>query len=152
MTSLYDDFRIPNHSRMIGSSNILERLSKIAENSTNFPPYNLVQTSKDQYVIEVAVAGYDPNNISVLYENDVLTVKTKDYGISKIESTDAPDVPEFPKVLHRGISKRRFQIKWVLTEYLVVDSVEYKDGIINIRINYILPESKKAKEFPLLTA
>lgn len=138
-------------SRMIGAPKFLNNISKVSENNTYFPPYNVTQLSKDDYVLDIAVAGYDPNNITVVYEEDILTVQTKDFGVKNTDYTNSGADCEYPRVIHKAISNRRFRICWALMEYLQIDKVEYKNGIISIHIKYVLPESKKAKEFPLTT-
>ena len=44
----------------------------------NYPPYNIRKAGKDKYAIEVAVAGFNKNDVEVEYEDNLLTVKTKD--------------------------------------------------------------------------
>ena len=44
---------------------------------SNYPPYNIRKTGKDKYAIEVAVAGFNKDDVEVEYEDNLLTVKTK---------------------------------------------------------------------------
>ena len=43
---------------------------------SNYPPYN-IKAGKDKYAIEVALAGFNKNDVEVEYEDNLLTVKTK---------------------------------------------------------------------------
>ena len=45
---------------------------------SNYPPYNIRKAGKDKYAIEVAVAGFNKDDVEVEYEDNLLTVKTKD--------------------------------------------------------------------------
>jgi molecular chaperone IbpA len=44
-------------------------------NSTNYPPYNLVEVSEDTYMIELALAGFKKEDIAIEQEKNVLTIK-----------------------------------------------------------------------------
>ena len=63
---------------------------------TNYPPYNIRKAGKDKYAIEVAVAGFNKDDVEVEYEDNLLTVKTKD--VKRTEEKEGDEV------IHRGIS------------------------------------------------
>ena len=44
---------------------------------SNYPPYNIRKLGKDQFQIEVALAGFRKDDVEVEYEDNLLTVKTK---------------------------------------------------------------------------
>ena len=44
---------------------------------SNYPPYNIRKTGKDKYSIEVAIAGFNKKDVEVEYEDNLLTVRTK---------------------------------------------------------------------------
>merc|ERR1712054_654386 len=67
---------------------------------TNYPPYNIRKAGKDKYAIEVAVAGFNKDDVEVEYEDNLLTVKTK-----QVKRTEEKEGGE---VIHRGISQRSF--------------------------------------------
>jgi len=73
---------------------------------SNYPPYNIRKAGNDKYAIEVAVAGFNKNDVEVEYEDNLLTVKTKEVNRSEEKEGD--------EVIHRGIS----QIKWRKNIYL----------------------------------
>ena len=63
---------------------------------SNYPPYNIRRAGKDKYAIEVAVAGFCKDDVEVEYEDNLLTVKTKEVKRSEEKEGD--------EVIHRGIS------------------------------------------------
>ena len=44
--------------------------------TVNFPPYNIVKTGDFTYDVELALAGYSKDDITVDYADNVLTVKS----------------------------------------------------------------------------
>jgi molecular chaperone IbpA len=104
--------------------------------NTNYPPYNVVKTDDDHYSVEVAVAGFKKDEITVEVEQEQLTIK----GISQI-----PNEPSQRQYLHKGLSSRDFVRQFTLAEYMVVKGAEIKDGILSIAIERIVPEDKKSR-------
>ena len=107
---------------------------------TNYPPYNIIKASKDKYAIELAVAGFNKNNIEVEFEDNLLTVRTK-----QIEKT----VEEDGEIVHRGISQRQFSRSFTIADDVKVDGAELKDGLLTINCEKIIPEQKKKKLIPI---
>ncbi len=103
--------------------------------STNYPPHNIIKTDDTHYQIEIAIAGFKKEEISVEVEQDMLTVKGEN---------NATDITA-PAYLHRGLSKRNFVRSWQLAEHMIVNGAEIKDGILTITLEYIIPEEKKAR-------
>jgi molecular chaperone IbpA len=104
--------------------------------TTNYPPHNIVKTDDTHYQIEIAVAGFKKNEISVEVEQDMLTVKGE---------SETPNESTLRQYLHRGLSSRNFLRSWQLAEHMVVNGAEIKDGILTISLEYIIPEEKKAR-------
>jgi molecular chaperone IbpA len=99
-----------------------------------FPPYNLIKNDENNYVVELALAGYTKDDIEVTVEKDVLTVKSTE----KDQKTKA-------EVLHQGIAKRLWTQQFVLGEWMVVKDASLKDGLLTIKIEREVPEELKAK-------
>ncbi len=104
--------------------------------NTNYPPHNVVKTDDTHYEIEIAVAGFKRNEISVEVEQDMLTVRG---------SSETPNESASRQYLHRGLSSRDFERSWQLAEHMVVKGAEIKDGILTISLEYVIPEEKKAR-------
>ena len=108
---------------------------------TNYPPYNIRKAGKDKYAIELAVAGFNKDDVEIEYEDKLLTVKTK-----KISKTVEKDGSE---ILHRGISQRSFSRSFTIADDVKVNGAELKDGLLTINCEKIVPEHKKKKLIPI---
>tara|TARA_X000000368_G_C22451379_1_gene459101 strand:- start:19 stop:396 length:378 start_codon:yes stop_codon:yes gene_type:complete len=107
----------------------------------NYPPYNIRKAGKDKYAIELAVAGFNKDDVEIEYEDKLLTVKTK-----KISKTVEKDGSE---ILHRGISQRSFSRSFTIADDVKVNGAELKDGLLTINCEKIVPEHKKKKLIPI---
>jgi molecular chaperone IbpA len=103
---------------------------------SNFPPYNIVKTGKNTYDVELALAGFSKDDIEVQYEDNMLTVKSK----QKDEKSESKD--EDGNILHRGISKRWFSKAFTVADDVEVKGAELKDGLLRISMERIIPEGK----------
>lgn len=101
--------------------------------ATPFPPTNLERT-QDGYIIEMALAGYKRENISVSQEGNILTIAA-DKQDDKSESSS--------KVIYRGIKASSFRKSFTLEKTAEVSDVTLTDGILTVKIRYDAPECKK---------
>ena len=109
---------------------------------SNYPPYNIRKTGKDKYAIEVAVAGFNKDDVEVEYEDNLLTVKTK-----KVDKAVEKDMDG--EIIHRGISQRSFSRSFTIADDIKVEGAEIKDGLLKINCEKIVPEQKKRKLIPI---
>ena len=107
----------------------------------NYPPYNIRKDGKDKYAIELAVAGFNKNDVEIEYEDKLLTVKSK-----KIDKTVEKNGNE---IIHRGISQRSFSRSFTIADDVKVNDAELKDGLLTIVCEKIVPEQKKKKLIPI---
>jgi molecular chaperone IbpA len=103
--------------------------------TTNYPPYNIVKYEENSYGIEVAVAGFNKDEINVEVEGDQL----------KISGNKSIDIDETKEYLHRGLAARDFEQAFTLAEYMEVRGAEVKDGMLRIQIERIIPEAMKPR-------
>ena len=132
-TYTWDLFKDPF---FIGFDRALDTWShaQTVSSATNYPPYNVIKVDEDNFVVELAVAGFSKTDIDVSTADGKLTVK----GELSTEDSDS-------KFIHRGIAARKFTREWALGEYMEVKAAELKDGMLKIDIVRILPEEKKPK-------
>jgi molecular chaperone IbpA len=132
-TYTWDLFKDPF---FIGFDRALDTWShaQTVSSATNYPPYNVIKVDEDNFVVELAVAGFAKTDIDVSTADGKLTVK----GELGTEDNDS-------KFIHRGIASRKFTREWALGEYMEVKAAELKDGMLKIDIVRILPEEKKPK-------
>ena len=127
----------------VGFDNVFDQLEYMMEDRffekgtvANFPPYNIVKTGENTYDVELALAGFNKKDIEVEYRENMLTVKSK-----KQEETKDPD----GNIIHRGISKRMFSKVFTIANDVEVKGAELKDGLLNVSLERIIPDHKKAK-------
>ena len=120
----------------IGFNREVERLNNIHREavSQSFPPYNIVKVDEDTYRVSLAVAGFDKKDIEVSVDNSTLIVKG-----------EILDAEESGEILHKGIATRKFTRTFALGEYMEVIGAEFKNGMLNIDVERIVPEEKKPK-------
>jgi molecular chaperone IbpA len=104
--------------------------------TSNYPPHNIIKTDDTHYQIEIAVAGFNKNEIHVEIEQEMLTVRGE---------SDSSTESSTHQYLHRGLSSRSFVRSWQLAEHMKVNGAEIKDGILSISLEYVIPEEKKAR-------
>ena len=105
----------------------------------NFPPYNIVKTGDYTYDVELALAGFSKDDITVDYADNILSVKS----IKKDEKKEEEGV------LHRGISKRMFSKSFTIADDVEVKGAELKDGLLKISMERIIPEGKKPRSIDI---
>lgn len=104
--------------------------------TTTYPPHNIIQDG-DNYRIEIAVAGFSQDELTVSKEKRQLIVKGR---ISREENK--------PVVYrHKGISTKSFDLSFTLAEHVVIDGVVFKDGILTVSMHKVIPEEDKPVDF-----
>ena len=93
---------------------------------SNYPPYNIRKTGKDNYDVEVE------------FEDNLLTVRTKEVNKSDEKSNNG-------EIIHKGISQRQFARSFTIAEDVKVNSADLKDGLLTISCEKVVPEYKKKK-------
>ena len=120
----------------IGFDNLFDRLFDIdLESSNSYPPYNISKVDNNNYVIEMALAGFNKDDIEIELADSELTVRSK-----KREDSNN-DV----NLIHQGISHRSFNRKFTLSEEILVKNAEMKNGMLIIKLEKFIPENKKPK-------
>lgn len=133
----------------IGFNNVFDHFESMLNDdfglrvpSVNYPPYNIVETSKNKYDIEVALAGYNKKDIDVSYEDGQLTIKSK-----KSEKDETKD--EDGNTIYKGIAKRYFERSFTIADDVEIKGAELKDGLLKVSLEKIIPESKKPKQIEI---
>jgi molecular chaperone IbpA len=128
------------NATLVGFDQLLTAAAAAAKGATsNYPPYNLVKIDEDNYRITVAIAGFKPEEISVIHEAGKLTVEGK--RASKDEG----------ELLYRGISARDFTRSFVLHEYMTTSGATMEDGLLHIDMKRVVPDEKKPRTVHIKT-
>ena len=105
---------------------------------SNYPPYNIRRTGQDKYSIEVALAGFSKNDVEVEFEDNLLTVRTKQVDKSDNKNDDG-------EIIHKGISQRHFARSFTIADDVKVNGAELKDGMLYVDLEKIVPEEKQPR-------
>ena len=105
---------------------------------SNYPPYNIRRTGQDKYSIEVALAGFSKNDVEVEFEDNLLTVRTKQVDKSDNKNDDG-------EIIHKGISQRHFARSFTIADDVKVNGAQLKDGLLTIACERILPDHRKKR-------
>jgi len=120
---------------------LLETAARTGE-TAGWPPYNIETTGENAYRIEIAVAGFKPEELNLEVKENLLTVTGK-----KAANDDAAR-----KYLHRGLAERDFERRFQLADYVVVTEANLDNGLLAISLKRELPEALKPRSIPIGTA
>ena len=109
---------------------------------SNYPPYNIRKTGKDNYAIELALAGFNKKDVEVEFEDNLLTVRTKQVNKSEDNNTDG-------EIIHKGISQRQFARSFTIADDVKVNGAELKNGLLIVSLERIVPEHKKTRSIKI---
>ena len=116
----------------VGLDDMFHRLESMTHHDKNYPPYNLIKHDTSNYEIQIALAGFKPEEIEVSTESNILRIAT----------THAKQDPKIEYV-HKGVSKRSFTRTWQLGDDVRVTDVDFADGLLCISLEKIIPEHQK---------
>ena len=127
-------------NRMLGMNNLVAALNNISYEDNKYPPHNVYKDGAN-YVVEIALAGWEEEDISVIVENLELTIK------GEKQDSDTPA----KHMAYKGISTKNFSKKFVLAPHYVVTDATFKNGLLTIEVNHLLPEELKPREIKIST-
>jgi len=106
----------------------------------NYPPVNIIRKD-DNWIIQIALAGYAEGDVEITTEDAQLIVKS-------VKQTD-DSAAESIQYIHRGISQRAFERRWQLEADMEVVGAAFENGMLTIGVSRIVPEAKKSKVVPI---
>jgi molecular chaperone IbpA len=120
----------------IGFDRMFEELARTQEklNNSNYPPYNILRITETEYAIEVAVAGFAEDELTV----DVVDGELMIRGESK-----SNQIENAGNYLHQGIAARNFTRTFALPDDAEVKNATVKNGILRVEVEVFIPESTK---------
>ena len=107
----------------------------------NYPPHNIVKYSEDTYAIEVAVAGFTKEEVTVEVDQDQLTIR----GVKDRPNENTGQI----EYLHRGLAARDFEQQFTLAEYMIVRGAKVENGMLQIDIQRVVPEALKPRQITI---
>lgn len=131
----------PIWPQSIGFESVLKEIDDLLAaplNNQTFPPHNIIKLDDYQYIVELAIAGFNKQEV---------TITLKD-GLLEIKGQKNPDDIEV-QYLHKGIGTRSFIKTIRLADTVEVRGAEFKDGILRIGLENVIPESKKPRNIEI---
>ena len=120
--------------------NLLENAARVQQ-INNWPPYNIEKTGEESYRITMAVAGFNPDEINVTAQPNLLVVSGQKHA--QDNGTE---------VLYRGIAGRSFERRFELADYVEVAGAALQNGLLTVDLVRQVPEAMKPKKIAISTA
>jgi len=129
----------PFRRSTVGFDRLFDMLENSAAGGTqeNYPPFDLIREGENEYRIELAVAGFRPEELDITAQQNVLIVS----GRKKDESDEKGD-----NYIYRGIATRSFERRFALADHIQVRGADMKDGLLKIELKREIPEAMKPKK------
>ena len=134
MTALnFNDF----DKYFIGFNRLHDELARRVDQQpvTNYPRYNLVAIGEESYRIEMALPGWNKDNIEIKQHKNKLTIE----GIEKQE-LEADE-----RYVHKGLSGKTFSRVFTLGDWVEVSDAGFKNGMLVINLQVDIPEEQKPR-------
>lgn len=125
-------------------ASLLDSAGRVEEQTSSYPPYNIEKLTDDTYRISMAVAGFGPQDISVVAQPNSLVVTGK---IAK----DPADKTE-GRYLHRGIAARAFERRFELADHISVTNASIENGLLHVELRREVPEAMKPRIIEIVNA
>jgi len=122
----------------IGFDRMFDELARTQEklNNSNYPPYNILRTAETEYAIEVAVAGFEEEELDVELIDGELVIKG---------TTSEKAVENVGNYIHQGIAARNFIRTFALPDGAEVKGASVRNGILTVNVEIFIPQASKKK-------
>lgn len=121
-------------SSFVGFDHLFNELDQAVRHANDhYPPHNIIRTGENDYLIELAVAGF---------QRDELEIEVKDRTL-RVTGEHQSQGREY---IHRGISTKKFQRTFRLSEYVQVSGADLVDGILAIQLKVVIPEEMRPRK------
>ena len=126
----------------IGFDHLMDHLVTLHSNNnltTNeYPPYDIIKEGENNYKIELAVAGFKKDELSIQLKENTLTIK----GETNSKNSDG-------EYLHKNIARRSFSKGFSLADNIEIGSASFEDGVLSVNLTQNIPEEQKPKEIKI---
>ena len=112
----------------------IERMSSMKQST--YPAYDIKKLSNNSFIIVLALAGFSKKEIHVYTEYGRLIVEGK-----KEEKEGQSEY------VHKGLAKRSFSRAWALSEDIEVREVQFKDGLLTVKLGKVVPDHHARKDY-----
>jgi molecular chaperone IbpA len=132
----------PFRRSTVGFDRLFDMLenSSLGQSQENYPPFDLIKKGENDYSIQLAVAGFRPDEIDITAQQNVLLVSGR-----KSEEGDEKD----GNFIYRGIANRSFERRFALADHIQVKGADLKDGLLSIELVREIPEAMKPRRIDI---
>jgi len=119
----------------IGMDQYFDKVFNLQQTQSNYPPYNLIEVSSSESLLELALAGFKKEDVKVYTQDGKLFV----------EGNQQEDKESSQNYVHRGLAQRSFTRAWSLSDETEVRSVKFENGLLAIVLGRIIPDHHQKK-------
>jgi molecular chaperone IbpA len=134
----------PFRRSTVGFDRLFDMLESGGQTQENFPPFDLIKTGENEYRIELAVAGFKPEELDITAQQNVLIVSGR-----KNDETEGGASPGGSDYIYRGIATRSFERRFALADHIQVKGADMRDGLLVIDLLREIPEAMKPKKIDI---
>jgi molecular chaperone IbpA len=129
----------PYRRSTVGFDRLFDMLenSNLGQGQENYPPFDLIKKGENDYCIQLAVAGFKPEEIDITAQQNVLLVSGR-----KSDETDEKS----GEYVYRGIANRSFERRFALADHIQVRGADLKDGLLSVELVREIPEAMKPRK------
>ena len=133
----------PFRRSTVGFDRLFDMLENngLSQGQENYPPFDLIKLGDNDYRIELAVAGFKPDELDITAQQNVLIVT----GRKKDEDEHGNSLGA-NNYVYRGIATRSFERRFALADHIQVRGADMKDGLVSIELKREIPEAMKPKK------
>lgn len=128
----------PYRRSTVGFDRLFNLLESDMRDDDGYPPFDIERQGEDSYRITLAVAGFGPDEIEVVAQQNQLTITGK--------RTEDKDLGQY---LHRGIAARPFERRFQLADFVEVRSASFDNGLLGIDLQRVLPDAMKPRKIEI---
>jgi molecular chaperone IbpA len=133
----------PLYRSVVGFERLAQQLEQAkSDSASNWPPYNIESTGDDSWRIELAVAGFKTDELTLEVNQNLLTVTGR-----KTANDDGER-----NYLHRGLAERDFERRFQLADYVLVTDAGLENGLLSISLKRELPEAMKPRRIEIASS
>lgn len=120
-----------------------DRLFDLLENDNtgmageNYPPFDLVKVDDNHYRIDLAVVGFQADEVDITAQQNQLVVTGKKRDDNGSE------------YIHRGIATRSFERRFGLADHIQVTGADMKDGLLSVELVREVPDAMKPRKIAI---
>ena len=128
----------PYRRSTVGFDRLFNLLEAGARDDDGYPPFDIVKEGEDSYRITLAVAGFRPEDIEIVAQQNLLSVTGK-----RAEDDGKGEY------LHRGIAARSFERRFQLADFIEAGDARFENGLLSIALKRVVPEAMKPRKIEI---